>query len=272
MRYFFSTGEASGEISATLLAGAIASQNSGAVFEGIGSERMRRSGFKLWTDTRGWSSMGPMEALARIPKLYSIMWMTAVRLIRARPALVVLVDFGAFNLRLAKTLRMLGYRKPILYFFPPGAWLDNPKQAKAVAGWTTPLVAFEHQRDFYHALGLPVEFFGHPLVDSAVLRPARPAPALDGGTVALLPGSRMSELRYHVPVLLQSLQRLRQSRPLLRAIVGAADTAAEAMLRDAVEHVGLRDVDIVRSAKAALEQADAAWIASGTAVLEAALS
>ncbi|GAC1393668.1 MAG: lipid-A-disaccharide synthase [Vulcanimicrobiaceae bacterium] len=271
MRYFFSTGEASGEMSATLLAGAINSVDSGAVLEGIGSERMRDAGFALWTDTRGWSSMGPMEALARIPKLYSIMWVTALRLLRRPPALIVLVDFGAFNLRLAKTLRMLGYRRPILYFFPPGAWLDNPKQARSVAGWTTPLVAFEHQAEFYRALGLPVEFFGHPLTASTSMRPARPAPPPDGGTVALLPGSRMSELRYHVPVLLQALQLLRSTRPHLRTVIGAADASAHMLLQRAVEGMGLGDVQIMRSARAALADADAAWIASGTAVIEAAL-
>ncbi len=85
--------------------------------------------------------------------------------LRAAPQdLIVLVDFGAFNLRFAKTLRALGYRRPIVYFFPPGAWLDRERQARDVARHTVPLVPFEHQRDFYRSLGLGAAYFGHPLV------------------------------------------------------------------------------------------------------------
>lgn len=272
MRYFFSTGEASAETSAVLLAGAIAARDPAAAFVGIGSERMRAAGFTVRTDTRGWSGMGPLEALAKIPKLYAVMWRTAFFLARAKFDLVVLVDFGAFHLRLAKSLRMLGYDKPVLYFFPPGAWLDNPKQARAVAQLTAPLVAFAHQRDFYRDLNLPVHFFGHPLAPAYALRPPRPAPPRDGGTIALLPGSREGELRLHVPRLLDALALLRESRPALRVTAGAADAQAQALIERALAERGLRDVRVVRSAAAALQDADAAWIASGTAVLEAALT
>jgi lipid-A-disaccharide synthase len=158
-----------------------------------------------------------------------------------------------------------------LYFFPPGAWLDKPKQARSVAHLTVPLVAFEHQRDFYHALGLPVHFFGHPLAPAYVLRPERPAPPPDGGAVALLPGSREGELRHHLPALLDALLLIRKRRPNLTATIGAADAAAQASIEEALAQRRLTGVSVVRSARAALENADAAWIASGTAVLEAAL-
>nr|MDQ6930535.1 hypothetical protein [Candidatus Eremiobacteraeota bacterium] len=271
MRYFFSTGEASGEASATLLARAIAQVDAGARFEGIGGERMRAAGFALWTDTRGWGGMGPLEAIAKIPKLYAIMWSTALRLRRRPPGLVVLVDFGAFNLRLAKTLRMLGYVGPVLYFFPPGAWLDKPAQAGLVARLATPLVAFEHQRDFYRARNLAVQYFGHPLAPAYTMRAQRVAPPTDGGTVALLPGSRAGELRFHLPVLLDAFALLQRSRPNARARIGAADAGAQTLIEEALRGRDALHVSIVRGAQTALLDADAAWIASGTAVLEAAL-
>lgn len=271
MRYFFSTGEASAETSAVLLARAISARDAAASFEGIGGERMRAAGFTVRTDTRGWSSMGPLQALAKIPKLYATMWRTAFALARAKFDLIVLVDFGAFHLRLAKSLRMLGYKKPVLYFFPPGAWLDNPKQARAVARLTVPLVAFEHQRDFYRGLGLPVHYFGHPLAHAYALRPPRAAPPPDGGTIALLPGSRAGELQFHMPRLLDALALLRRTRPALRAVAGAADAQAQSTIERALAERGEHGVRVVRSADAALKDADAAWIASGTAVLEAAL-
>ncbi|GAC1654202.1 MAG: lipid-A-disaccharide synthase [Vulcanimicrobiaceae bacterium] len=271
MRYFFSTGEASGEMSATLLARAISHVDQQARFEGIGGDRMLEAGFTLWRHTRGWGGMGPIEALGKIPKLYAAMWLTALRLRQRPPDLIVLIDFGAFNLRLAKSLRLLGARAPILYFFPPGAWLDRPSQARLVARVAKALVPFEHQRDFYRSLALEVQYFGHPLASAYELRAPRPAPPPDGGVVAILPGSRQGELRLHLGVLLDALELLRKSRPKLRAQIGSADAAAHEFIRDALAARGMSDVRILRSAPAALADVDAAWIASGTAVLEAAL-
>ncbi len=258
-------------MSATLLAQAIAALDPGATFAGIGGERMRRAKFSIWFDSTGWGSMGPLAAVGKIPKLYATMWRAALRIARERPGLVVLVDFGAFNLRLAKTLRFIGFRGPILYFFPPGAWLDNSRQARAVCAWTTPLVAFEHQRAFYESLGLPVSYFGHPLVSAYAMR-ERPVPARkDGGTVALLPGSRSSERRYHLPLLLEALRLLRAKRPALRGVVGASDDRAYAAIERELQRRNVPDVEMRHSGTAALDESDAAWIASGTAVLEAAL-
>ncbi len=272
MRYFFCTGESSGELSATLLAGAIAKLDPGAQFSGIGAERMVAAGFSLAARSDGWSSMGPISALSKIPKVLLVFWRIVVRLLREQPDLIVLIDFGAFNLRLARTLRRLGYRKPMLYFFPPGAWLDRLKQARAVARYTSPLTPFAHQYDFYRTAGLPIAYFGHPLVDEYALRPARPAPPADGGIVALLPGSRSGELRYHIPALLEAFRLLKTRRPALRGVLGCADAAGEHVARRQILARSLPEIRVVRSARNAFADADAAWIASGTAVLEASLS
>ncbi|MDQ2871532.1 MAG: hypothetical protein M3R35_00200 [Candidatus Eremiobacteraeota bacterium] len=272
MRYFFSSGEASGELSATLLAQAIARIDPQATFEGIGAARMRDAGFRLWRDHTGWASMGPLAAIPRIPKLLATMYVTAVHVARTKPDLVVLVDFGAFNVRLAKTLRRIGYRGRILDVFPPATWLDKPKAARDVARVMVPLTAFRHQRDFYRSLGLPIEFFGHPLVGLYVMRAPKPAPPSTGGTIALLPGSRGGELRFHVPALFEALRVLRMRRPNLSAVIGAADARAARSLAREIARRNVSGVTVVRGAAAAIGGADAAWVASGTAVLETALS
>ncbi|MBD5605416.1 MAG: hypothetical protein IAI48_10040, partial [Candidatus Eremiobacteraeota bacterium] len=163
LRMFFSTGEASGDMLAAELANAIRAIAPDTTFAGIGNERMEAAGFTLTERTTRWASLGPIEALGRIPPLLWSGVRHAVWLRRSPWDLVVLVDFGAFNLRVARALRALGYRRPILYFVPPGAWFDKPKQARAVARDTTALAPFEHQRAFYASLGLPVVWFGHPL-------------------------------------------------------------------------------------------------------------
>lgn len=273
MRYFLSSGEASGELAATLLAQAIRRIDAQAEFEGIGAARMRENGIRLWRDHSGWASMGPLAAIPRIPKLLFTMLDTARHVVQSKPDLVILVDFGAFNIRLAKRLRAIGYRGPILDVFPPGTWLDRERTARDVAAVVTPLTAFAHQRDFYRTLGLPIAYFGHPLAGQYPLRPPREAPPSDGGTVALLPGSRAGELRYHIPRLLRAFKELRAQRPQLRGIAGAADARAEQQLRTAAQREGVADAfAIVRGTHDAIANADAAWVASGTAVLECALS
>jgi lipid-A-disaccharide synthase len=271
MRYFLSSGEASGEASAIALAAKIRQYDSSARFEGIGASAMRAAGVALWRDHTGWASMGPAAAIPRIPKLLAAMLQTAAHIKASRPDLVILVDFGVFNLRLASTLRRMGYDGPILDVFPPGTWLDDEEKARRVSRLTIPVTAFAHQRDFYHGLGCRIEFFGHPLTSRYVAQPARPRPPRDGGVVALLPGSRGGELRRHVPLLLDAFIELRRRRPDLRGCFAAADARAERFIAQSLAERSELPIGIERGVADVLEAADGAWVASGTAVLETAL-
>jgi lipid-A-disaccharide synthase len=255
---------------AATLAGAMRRLEPELQFYGIGAERMEAAGFTLTARTRGWASLGPLEAIGRIVPLLLAGLRLAFELFRDRPALVVFVDFGAFNLRVAKSLRRLGYPGPVLYYFPPGAWLDRPAQARAVAYCSRPLTPFTHQRDFYRSLGLPVAYFGHPLNSLVEARTARPPAPPDGGVVALLPGSRRGEIERHAARLFAACALLRARRPRLEVVVSAADTGCERFLCEEMRRGGF-EATIVRGSRAALDAADAAFIASGTAVLEAAL-
>ena len=271
MRVFFSTGEPSGEYHAVELAKEMQRLEPAPIqFEGIGSRRMREAGFNVAVDTRGWASLGLLAALGKIPRLLSIMLWTAARLRLNAPDLIVMVDFSAFNVRFARQLRRTGYRGPIVYYIPPSAWLDRVKVSQRVAAATLPVTVFTHQRDFYKSLGLRVEFFGHPLVSLIAPRPERPPPPPDGGTVALLPGSREAEIDRHLPPLLHAARGLALERPHLQCVVGAAGPEFRARIESDVASSGI-SARVVDGARAALEVADAAWIASGTAVLEAAL-
>jgi lipid-A-disaccharide synthase len=293
VRVFFSTGEPSGDMLAASLAVAMRGLAPDTSFAGIGNERMEAAGIALTQRTTGWASLGPIEALRRIPPLFASCIRHGVWIARAPWDLVVLVDFGAFNLRFAWLLRTLGYRRPILYLVPPGAWFDKPKQARAVARYATALTPFAHQRDFYRSLDLPVVSFGHPLVSLVPPRAPRPPAPEGGGTVAILPGSRSGEIARHMGPLLAACKVLRRSRPRVRFTIAAADSVTERMIAAELDRAFLppyvppaRSAEktnarstpadrsgftIANGSRAALDDADAAWIASGTAVLEAAL-
>jgi lipid-A-disaccharide synthase len=270
MTIFFSTGEASGELLAADLLGALRARTR-VEAEAIGDARLENAGVRIVQRTRGWASLGPLDALRKIPGLWTVMARTALRLRRNPPDLVVLVDFGAFNLRLARSLRLLGFSKPIVYYAPPAAWLDNPARARAVAESCDALTLFRHQAEFYRSLGLPIGYLGHPLVSTIEPRPARTAPAPDGGHLALLPGSRSGEIERHTPRLLDALARVRELRPNVRATFVAANDDAQRHIEHLLGFRSPLPVTISRDARAVLREADAAAVASGTAVLEAAL-
>jgi lipid-A-disaccharide synthase len=245
----------------------------GIAFTGIGGERMAAAGVALSARTTGWGAMGPLEAARTVPRMVAVWLRHVVWFVRAPWDLIVLIDFGAVHVRMAKLLRALGYRRPILYLLPPGVFLDIERQARAVAAVAMPLTAFERQRDFYRSLGLEIAYFGHPLGSLVFARePRPPAPPL-GGTIALLPGSRRAELEYHLPALFAACALVRERRPEAAFVVSAADAEADARIDRHLQlaRETLPNVRVVRGARAALDVADAAWIASGTAVLEAAL-
>lgn len=271
LRVFVSTGEASGELLAIDLLATMRAQGVQIEADGIGGDRLAAAGVNVVHRTAGWASLGPIDALAKIPKLYGIMVRTASWLRRAKYDLIVFIDFGAFNMRLAKTARLLGTTTPMLYYFPPAAWLDNEKRARAVASLCDALTAFAHQRDFYRGLNLPIGWVGHPLASTIHPRAARAAAPADGGTVALLPGSRASEISRHAPRLLDALALLRERRPNVTAIIAAADDAAEHVVDHLLRMRSPLPATIVHSAREALTSSDAAAAASGTVVLEAAL-
>jgi len=258
-------------LAALALGEAMREQDATLRFSGIGAEGMRAAGWELYADHTGWASLGPLAAIPRIPKLLREMWKCARDLAAAPPDLLVLVDFGAFNVRLAKELRdKYRYTAPILYLFPPGAWLDDPGPARAVASRAFALTGFAHQAEFYRSLHLPIAYFGHPLAPRIASRPQRAAPPNDGGTIALLPGSRRDEIARLAPRLRDAFGLLRRARPRLRARVGAVDAPARWLLERAFR--GAAEIEICDGLQAAIRDADAAWVASGTAVLETTLS
>lgn len=271
LRVFVSSGEASGELVAADLIGAIRALGIELDADGIGGERLEAVGVRLTQRSAGWASLGPIDALGKIPKLLAVATRTAIA-IRTHPYdLIVLVDFGAFNLRLARMIRALGSSTPILYYFPPGAWFDDIARARKVAELSDALTAFAHQRDFYRSWGLPISWHGHPLVSTIAARTARPLAPADGGVVALLPGSRAGEVARHTPRLLNALALLRQKRPNVTAVLAAVDNAAYSAFEELLRLRSPLPVTLVHSAREALACADAAAVASGTAVLEAAL-
>ncbi len=268
---FICAGEASGDLQASLLVGALKRIRPGLRVRAVGGDRLRAAGAEVVLDplADGWASIGHLNAYVKIPRLLAVMLRLAESLLRDPPALLACVDFGAFNLRMLEWLRFRGYRGRAVYYFPPGAWLDREQQARKVARVSEALTPFEHQAAFYRGLGLPIAYFGHPL--TSVIAP-RPATALgDPPRVAVMPGSRVEEVSRHLPVLAAAARTLAATRPIRFSVVAASDELARTIASSWPTESGGAQAVKREDAVPVLSGADAAWVASGTAVLETAL-
>lgn len=269
---FLSAGEASGDLQASLLVRELRKLRPELTFAAVGGERLRDAGAKIVQDCVAgeWASIGHLRAYLKIPWLLMIMLGLARRLLSDPPRLLICVDFGAFNLRMLEWLRFCGYRGKALYYFPPGVWFDNAGQARKVARVATALTPLRHQADFYRRLGLPVEYFGHPL--AGAIQPRPNTPLARPPRIAIMPGSRDEEIALHVPILAEAARIVRAQTDARFTVVAASESRARELRAAWPAECGGPDAVVRLSVADAATAADLAWVASGTAVLETALA
>jgi lipid-A-disaccharide synthase len=268
---FVIAGEASGDLQASLLVSALRKLRPSLTVRAIGGLRLRAAGAEIVEDSvaGGWASMGHLRAYVKIPWLLLRMLLLASSIMRDPPRLIVCVDFGAFNVRMLEWLRFCGYKGRALYYFPPAAWLDRPAQARKVARVAGAITPFRHQADFYRSLGLAIEWFGHPLVSLVASRsPIEPARS---PFVVVMPGSREGEVDCHLPVLAAAAERFARERGARFRVVAASDALAASIAARWPQACGGASVVVRSDAATAVVDADVAWVASGTAVLETSL-
>lgn len=274
MRVFVSAGEASGDaLGASLLAGLRAEVPEIEAF-GLGGPRMQAEGFEAVRDSGELNVVGLFEVLAHLPRLFALRDALAEVAIARRPDVAVLIDVPDFNVRLAKKLKRAGI--PVVFYVAPSVWAWRPGRVKKYRPWIDRLlVLFPFEVPIWEAAGVDVVCVGHPLVDEV------PAPAeaalVEPKTVALLPGSRGSEIRRHLSTMLEAARRLVEAGGAERFVLPVAPTVDAAEIAASIRAAGLEDrVEIVRDPagskrRAAIARAALAWVASGTATLETAL-
>jgi lipid-A-disaccharide synthase len=268
-------GEASGDLLASLLLPALQSRWPGMRAAGIGGPLMRRLGFDAWWPSERLAVNGFADALAHVPALWALRRQLGGRLLRQPPSLFVGIDAPDFNLGLEKRLRRGGLR--CVHFVCPSIWAwRSGRAAKLAASADHVLCLFPFEPALLARHGVAATFVGHPLADvippdapQAQARQALAMPA-DAQVVALLPGSRGSEVARLGPRFLEAAARLHARRPQLRFVLPAAPgmrERIEAMLASHALPLQLLD----GRSHDALAACDVALVASGTATLETAL-
>ena len=270
-------GEASGDLLAGMLLAALRARWPALTAQGIGGPQMAAHGFEAWWPHERLAVRGYAEVLRHLRGLIALRRELGDRLLRERPDLFIGVDAPDFNLGLAERLRAGGLRT--VQFVSPSIWAWRPQRVHQIGrAVDAVLCLFPFEPAIYAAHGIEARYVGHPLADRIPLTvpraESRQALGLaDADTVvALLPGSRRSEIAYIAPRLIAAADRLWRERPSLRFVLPAAPglrPALEPLLRRAGVHAPIELLD--GRSHAALAACDLTLIASGTATLEAAL-
>ena len=268
-------GEASGDALGAELIGALRAQRPDAVFEGVAGERMRAAGCRALAEVEDLSVMGLAEVLGRLPSLLRLRRRLRRHFLATPPDLFVGIDAPDFNLGLERRLKRAGIRTA--HYVSPSVWAWRRYRVRRIARSTDRvLTLFPFEADFYRAHGVDAEFTGHPLVDRIPAAPgrerARRLLGLAGAApcIALLPGSRRSEVERLLPLFLETARHCVARRPGLRFVLPVAGPWLAASVRQVLRQ-GFGDVPLTvidGRAHEAMAAADAVLLASGTATLE----
>jgi lipid-A-disaccharide synthase len=272
-------GEASGDMLAAHLIGALKARRRSMVFAGIGGPRMIAEGFESHHPMEKLSVRGYAEVLRSYTEILGIRRRLARDMLRERPDLFIGVDSSEFNLGLEQRLKEAGI--PTIHYVSPSVWAWRRGRIKRVARAVNRiLVMFPFEKPIYEQAGIPVSYVGHPLADVIPMDPkkdeARAQLRLPGGKliVALLPGSRRSEMHYMAGTFVLAAHRLRQDIRDVHFVCPTVTRATRDLFERALHEHQRTDLPLTLlfgHSHEALAAADLALVASGTATLETAL-
>ncbi len=272
-KLFIITGEYSGDIHASHVVSELKKMYPDLVVEGIGGDNLKNEGVKLFADHKKMSAVGISPAIIwnhiKLGKLVVDYLKNEFK-----PDLVLCIDYGAFNLNVAKFLKKAGIK--VFYYIPPQVWASRKWRINAIKKYIDKVLCiFPFEKPMYESYGIPTHYCGHPLVSQLAPRADKEKFFKDHGfdlnkkLVSVFPGSRKFELKQLMKVFIKSAENLRKNHPDLQFCISHAPN-----LPDDVYNKYLKNTDfkvIKGENQALLSCSDALILASGTVALEACL-
>ncbi len=262
------TGEPSGDARAGELIKELKTLLPGTSFWGMGGDTMEREGVELVEHIRNLSIMGIWEAVKNLGKISAQFARITREIISRKPSLAILVDYPGFNLKVAHFLKEKNI--PVIYYVVPQVWAWGEwrvKDLKADVSRCLTLFAFEEK--FLKERGVEAEFVGNPLLDSA---PKITFVPHEKFTIALLPGSRKSEVSHMLPLLFRAAEIIKASRGDVDFIMAEnSNVPAEMYDGELALYPSLKIKRVKNATYEALSLSDFAIVTSGTATLETAV-
>ena len=272
-------GETSGDLLASHLIRAIRQQVPDAEFFGIGGPKMQAEGFDARWPCELLAVHGYVDALKRYRELSGIRRALLGQIRKERPAAFIGVDAPDFNLWLEGKVKDDGI--PSIHFVSPSIWAWRGGRIKRIARSVSRMLClFPFEPEIYERAGVPVSYVGHPLADVFPLHPDRDVARelldlpRERRVVALLPGSRQSEVRNLADTYIATAKRMIERDPWLCFLVPLATRETRAIFEEALHRNEALDLPIrmlFGHAVEAMTASDVVLVASGTASLEAAL-
>lgn len=249
-------------------------KRTGAQLFGMGGAEMRNAGVELVADASEIAVVGITEVLHRLPAVWRA-WRTLEReAARRKPVLAITVDSPGFNFGLARRLKKQGVRN--VYFISPQIWAWRPGRMRWIQRrFERVLVIFPFEEQIYRTAGVAVDFVGHPLVDSVHATMTREDFAALFGVdakqqiVAVLPGSRPSEIARNMPIIAEACERVQKDHTA-QFVIAVAPGLDRSVFEKHL-HNASRWTFAEGRTYDALAAADCAIVSSGTATVEAAL-
>lgn len=268
-------GEASGDLLGAHFVTALRQTRPSLSAAGIAGPRLVESGVTAVYASDRLAVNGYVEVLRHLPELLWIRARMTRYFLRQRPRVFVGIDAPDFNFTLEAHLKAAGI--PTVHFVSPSIWAWRPERIHRIRQAVSHmLVVFPFEEAIYRDAGIPVSYVGHPLADVIPLDPdtaaARAALGLHGGPIlALLPGSRLSEVKRHARLMLDAARLVHQRQGDVQFVLPAANGAAASIVRAALHGTSLPVRVLDGQSHTALAACDVALVASGTATLETAL-
>ncbi len=277
MRIAIVAGEPSGDQLGADLIKALRRINPCAHFDGVGGEKMIHQGFNSYLPIEDFAVMGLTEIVKALPRLISHRKRLFDIYQASMPDIFIGIDYPEFNLSLEKRLRNIGIYT--CHYVSPSVWAWREKRIKHIKESTDlMLTLFDFEKHFYDKHQVPAVFCGHPLVDqvnadydAALYRQQLKLDAIQGRFLAVLPGSRRTEISKMLPIYIKVCEKLSERQKDLVVLVPVVSKAHQDMIEPLLKASKLRYRVITGESKKIMAVSDAVLISSGTATLEAML-
>ncbi len=276
-RILIIAGEASSDMHAADLVKEIKSVKSDVSFFGLGGNRMKEAGVDIHENIVRLAFMGPGGLFKHYLQLKKIFNTLRDNLKQNPPDLAVLIDYAEFNLRVAKELKALGV--PVVYYVSPQVWAWGLWRIKTIRRLVDKmLVFFKFEETLYKEHGVNVSFVGHPLLDMVKTTSKKEAILKKLGiekdfkVIGLLPGSRESEIKNILPVMLESAKLILNTfNQKIRFVLPMAATVNKQYVKQRIKNSGVDVIAVENDTYNAVSVCNCAMVTSGTATLETAL-
>lgn len=268
MKYFIISGEASGDQHAARLMHALKERDGEALFAGLGGDAMREEGAKLYQDYREMAFMGIFAVLANMGKVRRNFRIAQEALKQERPDALILVDYPSFNLRMAEYCKKKLPNTKIYYYIPPKVWAWKSWRIHKIARLSNEVLGiFPFEPTYYATRGYHCHYTGNPTAE-AIAESQKQDAASRKKYIAVLPGSRKSEIQHCLKKMLDAAEQAAPQHDIIVAAAPGQDVTLYTKLIGDRKKVRLASGDTYTI----LRHADAAIVNSGTATLEAALT